>query len=170
MDIIKIINRVEDIDLKITDNLDKITLAVSYFSKKLKQNFGLNSSQLTCLYILSARNAVSLHDLSKETYLSPSMITNVIDKLEIKKLAKRRPSRKDRRKILVELTAEGKKTVEKAPPVLRYKLLAELSKIRHQEKEKINAALCKLISYIAFEETAPVLNKKAAKDLSAFKE
>ncbi|MBT8067050.1 MAG: MarR family transcriptional regulator [Gammaproteobacteria bacterium] len=52
--------------------------------------------------------------LAQETGLTSGAMTNRIDKLESKGLVRRRPDKSDRRGVRVSLTAQGKRTIDRA--------------------------------------------------------
>ena len=52
--------------------------------------------------------------LARETDLSSGAMTNRIDRLETRGLVRRRPDRRDRRGVIVSLSAKGRKLIDKA--------------------------------------------------------
>jgi len=53
--------------------------------------------------VLWNKNSLPIHELSKETQLSKSTLTSMLDRLEEAGYIKRSPSKKDRRKIIINL-------------------------------------------------------------------
>src|SRR3954451_16661964 len=62
----------------------------------------------------SADNRMSAGDLSRAVMLSSGAMTNRLDRLEESGLVRRVPDPRDRRGVLVELTTEGRKTIDAA--------------------------------------------------------
>jgi len=55
------------------------------------------------MFVLWNKNSLPIHELSKETQLSKSTLTSMLDRLEEAGYIKRSPSKKDRRKIIINL-------------------------------------------------------------------
>ena len=75
------------------------------FNQKLK-NYKLdklNPAQGRIMFVLWNNNNLPIHELSKETQLSKSTLTSMLDRLEEAGYIKRSPSKKDRRKIIINL-------------------------------------------------------------------
>ena len=140
----------DNIEFEIFSTLRKIIKAVDIYSIRLKENHGINSSQLSCLLALGDFHPISLTSLSKKVSLSPSMMTGIIDQLEKKELAKRVRDSSDRRIILIELTEEGKETIENAPPSFQKKFMEGLDLFNNRKKNEINENLSDLLSLIAY--------------------
>ena len=75
------------------------------FNQKLKNNKldKLNPAQGRIMFVLWNKNSLPIHELSKETQLSKSTLTSMLDRLEEAGYIKRTPSKKDRRKIIINL-------------------------------------------------------------------
>lgn len=140
-----------DIYYTIFSNLRKIIKTADIYSTRLKEKYNINSSQLSCLLVLSGEQSMSLSSLSKKVSLSPSMITNIIDQLEKKELLIRKRSSTDRRVILIELTENGRKVIKNAPLSFQNQLTAGLNQLPQEELEQINTSLTKLLALIVSE-------------------
>lgn len=68
----------------------------------------LSTNEKVVLQILDEK-AISMKDISQRTGLALSTLTNIIDKMEEKKLVKRRHSRRDRRMVKIELATAGRR-------------------------------------------------------------
>jgi MarR family transcriptional regulator, organic hydroperoxide resistance regulator len=129
-------------EAEIIRSIRQIIRAVDIFSKQLRDKYGLNSSQISCLnYLFYTQLPLSMTDLSNELYLSHSMLTSIVDQLEKKELVKRVRTQEDRRTIYIELTEAGREMANSAPTSLQKKLTDGLSKIPDREKESIIASL-----------------------------
>jgi len=75
------------------------------FNQKLKNNKldKLNPAQGRIMFVLWNKSSLPIHELSKETQLSKSTLTSMLDRLEEAGYIKRTPSKKDRRKIIINL-------------------------------------------------------------------
>ncbi len=84
------------------------------FTKMLKEHdIDINPAQGRILFALWRKNGLSIKELAKETALSKSTMTSMLDRLEDIGHVKRVPSEKDRRKIMIYLTEKNKKLQEK---------------------------------------------------------
>ena len=85
------------------------------FTKILKQNKldEINTAQGRILFPLWRKDGISIVELTKETALSKSTLTAMLDRLEEAGYLKRVPSKSDRRKIMIYLTEEGDMLQEK---------------------------------------------------------
>jgi DNA-binding MarR family transcriptional regulator len=140
--------RKTDAEFDIFEALRKIIRAVDIYSTRLREQYGLNSSQLSCLLVLGEHGPISLSKMSQLVSLSPSMITGIIDQLENRDLVLRIRNSPDRRVITIELTRKGKSILRKAPPSFQKKLMESLSKLGGKEKRIINRSLVTLLSCI----------------------
>jgi len=138
----------DEMEFDIFEALRKIIKAVDIYSTRLKEKYGINSSQLSCLLVLGDLGSISFSKLSQMVSLSPSMITGIIDQLESKELVTRVRNSPDRRVILIELTENGKKILRKAPPSFQKKLMDSLGSLGNKEKMNINKSLVRLLSFI----------------------
>lgn len=147
------------IEQEIIASIRKIMRAVDIYSNRLKEQIGLNSSQLTCLDYLGQFGPRSISELGKLLSLSPSMLTNIIDQLESRLLVRRVRSDKDRRMIKIELTDMGKQILENSPIFLHKKLENNLSDLSNQERSQILESLNLLIMSIEAEDvdSSPIL-------------
>ena len=147
------------IEHEIIAGIRKIIRAVDIYSSKLKERFGLNSSQLACLDYLNQFGAKSISELGRLLNLSPSMLTNIIDQLEHRLMVKRVRSEQDRRKIKIEITDMGLQILENSPIFLHKKLEGNLKKLPEQQREQILESINILIASIEAEDvdSSPIL-------------
>jgi DNA-binding MarR family transcriptional regulator len=141
----------ENVEAEIFSRLRRVINAVEIYSSKLKDKTGLNSSQLSCLLVLEKGGSMSPGQLSRKVFLSPSMITSIIDQLERKELVLRNRKSRDRRVILVQLTENGKGVAKTTPPSFQEQLINCLSHLKEEEKKNLLMSLNKLFSIIVSE-------------------
>jgi len=141
----------ENLESEIFSCLRRIINAVEIYSSKMKDKTGLNVSQLSCLLVLEKTGPLSLSKLSQHVFLSPSMITSIVDQLEKKELVLRTRKSSDRRVILIELTDKGKEVAHTAPPSFQEQLITNLSHLKEEEKKALFDNLNKLLSIIVSE-------------------
>jgi DNA-binding MarR family transcriptional regulator len=83
--------------------------------------------------------------LARETDLSSGAMTNRIDRLELRGFVRRRADENDRRSVIVVLTREGRKMIDKA---IRYRLEAareSLEELSAAERRELSSLLRKVV-------------------------
>lgn len=68
----------------------------------------INSAQGRIMFALWQQDGISINELAGKTQLKKSTLTSMLDRLEQMGYLKRRPSQKDRRKILIYRTAKDR--------------------------------------------------------------
>ena len=71
-------------------------------------DIGINSAQGRIMFALWQQDGISINELAGKTQLKKSTLTSMLDRLEQMGYLKRRPSQKDRRKILIYRTAKDR--------------------------------------------------------------
>ena len=85
-------------------------LAGRILARKLKQYDldEINPAQGRILFVLWHSDGISIRELAKKTSLEKSTLTSMLDRLEEAGYLSRVPSKRDRRKILIELTEKDR--------------------------------------------------------------
>ena len=81
--------------------------ATDRFDQAVADALGINRTDLRCIDILGREGAVTAGFLAEATGLTTGSVTTVIDRLEQRGFAQRVRDSKDRRRVLVDLTAEA---------------------------------------------------------------
>ncbi len=96
-------------------------------SKKLKQTLQkdfnkigaiITVDQWVILYELHKFKSLSQNQLGEKTYKDAPTVTRILDLLAKKNLIKRKMSKEDRRKYLIELTKAGNETIDQLLPTV----------------------------------------------------
>jgi DNA-binding MarR family transcriptional regulator len=74
-------------------------------SEAIARHAGLRPADLEVLGVVEQDGPVTAGELGKVTGLSPAAVTGLIDRLEHAGVARRRPDKSDRRRVLVEVTS-----------------------------------------------------------------
>jgi len=134
------------------DERHKATINVLYSAYWLKNNFstalkdnGVTMEQFNVLRILKGKHPepMCVKDIGSRIIEKNSNVPRIIDRLILKKLAKKTPSKEDKRETLVSLTEKGLKQLEEANKVLD-RLTNELIGIDNADAAKLNALLEKM--------------------------
>ena len=84
-------------------------IAGRIFTQKLKDyNIEINPAQGRIMFVLWRNEGISINKLAEKTSLGKSTLTSMLDRLEAAGFIKRIPSRKDRRKIIIERTEKDR--------------------------------------------------------------
>lgn len=139
--------------------LRKITRAIDIHSRKLSSEFSITAPQIVALVAIAEGDNLTLAGLAEKIHLSASTVVGIVDRLEAKKLAKRKRSKVDRRRVEISITEKGKKYLKSAPSPLQDKLSSELEKMEKAELETILKSLEKLCEMMQAEDidAAPIL-------------
>lgn len=107
-------------------SLRRIVKALHDYSTQVERQFGLTGPQLWALWELNRAGTLSLKDLALRMHLEPSTVTGVVDRLQKRGLLLRVPDTKDRRRVVLSLTAEGNQLLKGAPHPAQGQLLHAL--------------------------------------------
>ncbi|MFN8011871.1 MAG: MarR family transcriptional regulator [Holophagaceae bacterium] len=127
-------------------NLRRIVKALQEYSSSVEKQFGLTGPQLWALWELNRRGPMSLKGLAERMHLDPSTVTGVVERLHRKGLVSREADAEDRRRVVLGLTEEGRKTVRTAPHPAQGQLLHALSVMDADQVEQLNKTLQLLAS------------------------
>lgn len=132
---------------KIHHLLERITF-------KLQKQFGLtniNAAQGRILYSLSKEDHVPIHTLVKNTKLSKSTLTLMLDRLNEENYISRERSQVDRRKVLISITEKGKNIIDSYEELIGKLSLIFYRNFKEDEIKKfesfLNQALSNLIKF-----------------------
>jgi DNA-binding MarR family transcriptional regulator len=128
-------------DDSILRSLRRITRAIDVYSRKLAATYKITAPQLVCLRYLDRNGPHTPSELAREASLSQATVTGIIDRLEARGLAERRRDNKDRRRVSIHLTEEGKRLSQVAPTPLQELFAARLAELPHEEQAGIDKIL-----------------------------
>ena len=115
--------------------------AAVVFHNAVAGRFGLSVTDLKALDVLQRVGPQTAGDIARHTGLASASITSLIDRLETKRLVRRRRDAADRRRVLVEVTATLEKTVAPVFAPLNARLLARVREYGEAEMALIRGFL-----------------------------
>ncbi|MFO7783806.1 MAG: MarR family winged helix-turn-helix transcriptional regulator [Thermodesulfobacteriota bacterium] len=115
----------------------RLMQAGSMYTKELNKKHQISAAQLNCLIALYENGPMSSSQIARHIFVKPSTVTGIIDRLEQKGFAKRTRSSPDRRVITIELTLDGNRLAENAPPPIQQKIMDGLRSLSIEETESI---------------------------------
>lgn len=113
------------------------------FHKALEPE-GLHPRHFGVMTMLAAHPGMSQHQLHEKTAIDPSSMVAVIDELEARGLAERRPDPADRRARQVFLTEQGEQTLERIRGLAAGLQREFFGVLSAQERKTLHALLLKL--------------------------
>ena len=140
--------------------LRQILRATEISSRALAKQSGLTPSQLILMQVIARSGGQTPSSIAREVSLSQATVTALIDKLEARGLVGRRRDTADRRRIFVELTADGTRTLADAPSMLQQRFETRLSSLADWEQAFLVAALERIAVMLDAEDidAAPLLD------------
>jgi len=149
----------DPIEESILRSLRRITRAIDLYSRQLAKQFKLTGPQLVCLRHVRQHGALMPSELAKAVSLSQATITGIIDRLQAQDLVTRERSDQDRRRVIVELTAEGRRLVDSLPSPLQERFATRLAELPAGNQQVIDTVLKQIVEMMEAEEleAAPVL-------------
>ena len=140
--------------------LRQILRATEISSRALAKTCGLTPSQLILMQITKSVTDPTPSFLAKEASLSQATVTALLDKLESRGLVQRRRNESDKRRVYVQLTDLGSKTLDEAPDSLQSRFERGFGKLESWEQSFLVAALERTAGLLDAEDldAAPVLD------------
>lgn len=132
-------------ELRILQSLRRIIRAVDMHSHQLASQHKITGPQLGCLIALKKEEPLTIAQLAKKVYLSPSTLVGIIDRLEEKHLVQRKRDFADRRRVQIYVTTQGVDLIAAAPSLLQTTLVSALKDLPEPEQISITMALEKLV-------------------------
>ena len=131
-------------DLKTLTILFRATHAFHEEIKKDVKNYGLSLSEFAVLEALHHLGPLSASTLKEKVLIAPSSMTYVMDQLETKGFVFRSNPKLDQRKVMLELTGEGKNLIETSYPIHLKNMREKLDKLSPTEEIQLQKLLKKI--------------------------
>ncbi|MBN2397562.1 MAG: MarR family transcriptional regulator [Deltaproteobacteria bacterium] len=122
------------------------------YTKELNKKYNVSAPQLNCLITLSENGPLPSSRIARYIMVKSSTVTGVIDRLEQKGLVRRVRNSRDRRVITIELTEEGRRLAQNAPPPIQQKIVDGLKRLSPEQKDLIRRNLDLLVRMLDAEE------------------
>ncbi len=118
----------------------ELVRAYQAFSHYSADGFRLSGSSLTQPFTLGNTEGMTFKEIGDKTLITKGTLTGIIDRLEGKKLVKRRTDKQDRRRIMVRLTRRGERLFDTEFPrqiIWMKKKFSQLSKKDRDEAIRV---------------------------------
>lgn len=131
---------------------DPLIAMISYVGNQVQDELdhnlrsaNLSVAQLSTLHLIDINTeSVALNELAQARGCVKSNMTQLIDRMVANELVERKRSEEDRRKVLVDMTAKGKRTYEKGMECLKTTENNILSHFSEQQKQQLARLLQKI--------------------------
>ncbi|MFW8591497.1 MarR family winged helix-turn-helix transcriptional regulator [Glaciecola sp. 2405UD65-10] len=139
--------------------LRKVIRAIDMRSRQLSKEVGLTGPQLLILQKVGKQTGVMVREIADDINLSSATVTNILDRMEARKLVERIRSTQDKRKVGVFLTEEGSKALETAPLPLQEHFTNRFNAMEEWEQSQMVATLQRIASMMDAQDVdaSPVL-------------
>jgi DNA-binding MarR family transcriptional regulator len=129
-------------------------------SRQLVKMSGLTAPQLLVLQSIRNKGSVSSGELARDISVSQATVTTILDRLEKKAFVVRQRSEKDKRKVMVSLTAAGSASLEAAPQPLQENFVRQFQALQQWEQTQIIASLQRVVQMMGAQhiDASPVLD------------
>lgn len=148
-----------DAEEEVLKNLRRVIRAVDRYSRKLVSQTGLSGPQLICLRQLARDGAMQSSHLANAVNLSAPTVCGILDRLESRGLVSRQRQRDDKRRVLVDLTPDGHRAVNDAPPIMHDSFLFKYRALPESQRVQLDRTLKRLVSMMSADDldAAPIL-------------
>ncbi|WP_225813621.1 MarR family winged helix-turn-helix transcriptional regulator [Streptomyces spinosus] len=133
---------VDDVDVVTRAVLTASRLLVAVSARSLAEvEERVTLPQFRMLVVLASRGATKLVDLAELLQVAPSTAMRMVDRLIAAGLADRQPNPTNRRETMLQLTEEGRRTVETATARRRAEIAAIVQRLRPTQRLALVEAL-----------------------------
>lgn len=133
-------------------SLRKIIRATDLYSRQLGKATGLTTPQLVVMLTIQTLSKPVASDIARNVSLSQATVTHILNRLEFHGLVTRTRSERDKRRVNISLTAEGKALLKTAPQPFQESFIERLAALEKWEQHQITASLERLATMM---ETKP---------------
>ncbi len=147
-------------------SLRRLIRSIDQQDKLLSKDYKMTVPQLVCLRQLAHHKKLTTGQLARRVFLSQATVSGILDRLERKGLINRMRSDKDRRRVFISLTEDGKELIEKMPWPLQERFSQSLSSMSRKERIQLDKTLKRLVKMMESSQadiwldTGPDYNKK----------
>ena len=130
---------------EVLNALRRIVRSLRMSSRTAEQRVGLSGAQLFVLQCLARQSPCSVNDLAARTATDQSSVSVVVSRLVARGHVRRTPSKADRRRVELTLSASGRRLLESAPEAAQDRLISALTQLPKAELETLAGSLTKVV-------------------------
>ncbi len=139
--------------------LRRVIRAVDVHSRSLVASHGLTGPQALVLRETLVAGALTAGELARRVSVSQATMTDIVKRLETRKLVRRTKDAVDKRRVLITATKAGEKLYASAPPLLQETFIRRFAALRDWEQTQMVSTLQRIAEMMDAEnlDAAPVL-------------
>ena len=143
--------------------LRRVIRAIDQHSRKLVQTHGLTGPQALILSEIVNNGPLTGSALAKNISLSQATVTDIVKRLELKKLLTKARDNVDKRKFHLSPTEQGRLIIHMSVPLLQESFEKKLSELKDWEQTQLLASLQKIAEMMDAQhlDAAPLLTSGA---------
>lgn len=135
----------------------RLVRALRLFERESESRYGLSAAQMFVLHVLREESALSLTELAARTATDQSSASTVVQRLVDAGHVVREQSARDRRAIVLSLTAKGRALVRRAPAPAQEQILASIAKMPARDRTRFIELLDEFLDGMGVGGEAPML-------------
>jgi DNA-binding MarR family transcriptional regulator len=139
----------------ISNDVKRVFQGLNDHSTKAKKETGLTGPQLWAIKMIGEMSPVRVSDLAARTCLHPSTVVGILNRLELRRLIKRRRTHEDRRVVEIALTDAGHAIAAKAAREGQGPILAGLEELSLGKLQDISAGIEELAHMLGTKSNPP---------------
>jgi MarR family transcriptional regulator, lower aerobic nicotinate degradation pathway regulator len=128
----------------VLDGVRRIVQNLRESSRSAEKNFGMSGAQLFVLQKLAESPAQSLNELAARTHTHQSSVSTIVARLVATGLVTRAHSPADGRTVQLDLTARGRRLVDRAPHAAQDRLIHGIRRLPAARRRALASALSAL--------------------------
>lgn len=150
----------------IVNALRRIVQALRHSSNECKEFSGLTGAQFFVLKQVQAKNGLSMNELAELTCTHQSTVSEVVGRLEAKKLVARRKSSEDGRKIEITVTPKGARKLGAGVMTMQERLIEAIATMPRSKVSQLAGLLTEMNEAAGFaHEKAAMFFEEGKKEL-----
>lgn len=148
------------IEEQVLIELRRILHATQLGARNLARESGMTTSQLVVLQTLKVQGEMTARQISESMHLTQATVTTLLDRLQERGWITRRRGEQDRRRVHVQISAEGRRQLERAPESLQERFVSQFASLAPWEQSSILASLQRVAHLLdaASFDASPVLD------------
>ncbi len=130
-------------------SLRKIIQAISLNSKDLSRRYGITGPQLIILNEIANHDSLSVTELARSISLSQATVTDILNRLEKRKLIERSRDDADRRRVNIRITDQCREILSQVPPPLQETFIERYAELAEWEQLMILTSFKRVVDLVS---------------------
>jgi DNA-binding MarR family transcriptional regulator len=123
------------------DSMRRIVRALGISARTAERSIGITGAQLFVLRVLDAHPAQSLNELAALTFTHQSTVSVIVDRLVSRGFVTRSRSETDGRRVVLALTAAGRRALRHAPAPTQMRLITAINSLPPARRRELAKTL-----------------------------